>query len=502
MVPPLQGLSLGTGPCHIERCWLSTVSDKIRRATRSGNVHASLQRTRRRGKHQIRRGWLTTIPSSELTGATLKDPAAAVLQNYAYRYNPSGNGVLHADQSTSHAAQYGVLNELKQFGGAGTTFLEGTINEKASVTINGAGADVTPLPGGTAWKYEKEIPVSEGENTVQVEARDASGNARTSQFKFVVGPVESSYTYDANGNLLTDGFRVFTWDSMSRVTSVAAGGDTYSWTYDGNSRRRTESKNGVLQKQWLLAGLRIIQERNATGAVVKNYYPEGEFVPTQGGQPAQKIFYTRDHLGSIRELVGENGAILARYDYDPYGKITKRTDDPDPTFAYTGHYYHSASGLLLAPYRAYDSKLGRWLSRDPYGNLEDARLVGGELVRLFAGNIRNGFHSLADAELLPEGPNLYVYARNAPMDHVDWLGLECTFLGLDRNSWQSMKADYERNLRWSVAGIFGTQQASVWAAPSPLYAIMETAYAGLGIGSGLGVIASTLVLGFALNDCP
>jgi RHS repeat-associated protein len=236
------------------------------------------------------------------------------------------------------------------------------------------------------------VPVVEGENTVQVVARDASGNARTNQFKFVVGPVESSFTYDAKGNLLTDGSRVFTWDSMSRLKSVTAGGHTYSWTYDGDGRRRTEAKDGALQKQWLWAGLAIIQERNATSAVVKNYYPAGEFVPTQGGQPAQKIFYTRDHLGSIRELVDASGTIRARYDYDPYGKLTKISGDLVNEFAYTGHYYHAPSGLHLAPYRAYDSNLGRWLSRDPLGEMAD-------------------------------GPNLYSYVLNNPISLWDPYGL-------------------------------------------------------------------------------
>jgi RHS repeat-associated protein len=37
----------------------------------------------------------------------------------------------------------------------------------------------------------------------------------------------------------------------------------------------------------------------------------------------------------------------------------------DSDFGFTGHYYHSPSALHLAPYRAYDAMLGRWLSRDP-----------------------------------------------------------------------------------------------------------------------------------------
>lgn len=38
-------------------------------------------------------------------------------------------------------------------------------------------------------------------------------------------------------------------------------------------------------------------------------------------------------------------------------------------FGYTGHYVHKPSGLHLAMYRAYDAHLGRWLNRDPIGEV-------------------------------------------------------------------------------------------------------------------------------------
>jgi RHS repeat-associated protein len=62
-----------------------------------------------------------------------------------------------------------------------------------------------------------------------------------------------------------------------------------------------------------------------------------------------------------------------------------------PDFAFTGHYYHARSGLYLAPYRAYNPALGRWLSRDPIGE---------------AG-----------------GTNLYQYVNNNPLNKIDQLGL-------------------------------------------------------------------------------
>ena len=109
---------------------------------------------------------------------------------------------------------------------------------------------------------------------------------------------------------------------------------------------------------------------------------------------ANKYFYTRDHLGSIRELVDSSGVIRARYDYDPYGKREANQITASPVeadFGFTGHYYHAPSGLCLAPLRAYSPETGRWLSRDP---IEE-----------------NG------------GLNLYGYCGNDPINAFDPLGL-------------------------------------------------------------------------------
>jgi RHS repeat-associated protein len=101
-------------------------------------------------------------------------------------------------------------------------------------------------------------------------------------------------------------------------------------------------------------------------------------------------FYTRDRLGSIRELTNGSGTVQTRYDYDSYGRRTKVSGTIVVDFGFTGYYFHQPSGLNLALYRAYDADLGRWISRDP----------------------------LENAEFL-QGPNLYGYVGNNPVIYVD-----------------------------------------------------------------------------------
>jgi RHS repeat-associated protein len=60
---------------------------------------------------------------------------------------------------------------------------------------------------------------------------------------------------------------------------------------------------------------------------------------------------------------------------------------PLTDFVYAGMFYNADSGLYLTQYRAYDAVAGRWLSRDPIGEISDPvsnlyRYVRGNPVRL------------------------------------------------------------------------------------------------------------------------
>ena len=99
---------------------------------------------------------------------------------------------------------------------------------------------------------------------------------------------------------------------------------------------------------------------------------------TAGQPPTLKYYYTRDHLGSVREVVDQGGQVMGRWDYDPWGVRTKLGGVAgfDVEWGFTGHHFHARSGLHLALYRAYDANLGRWLSADPIGEAGGLNLYG------------------------------------------------------------------------------------------------------------------------------
>jgi RHS repeat-associated protein len=88
------------------------------------------------------------------------------------------------------------------------------------------------------------------------------------------------------------------------------------------------------------------------------------------------FYYTNDHLGSVREVLDATGSPRARYDYDAWGQRTKLSGDVDADFGFTGHLHHKPTGLILTHYRAYDPRLGRWLSRDPIAENGGINLYG------------------------------------------------------------------------------------------------------------------------------
>ena len=261
----------------------------------------------------------------------------------------------------------------------------GTVSEPATVTIQGKPAvvDATNHFSGTA-------AVASGTTTVTIAAKDGSGNQTTAAYNVSQTGAGTTLAYDANGNLASDGVRSFTWDAENRLLSITIGTHVSEFTYDGEDRRAriVEKDNGstTSDTRFVWCALEICEERDSSGSTTtKRFFSEGE------QQGTATFFYTRDHVGSIRELVDTTGTLRARYDYDAFGRRTKTSGSGDTDLGYTGHRTHGASGLVMTLYRAYDPTLGRWLSEDPLG-------LGG-------------------------GTNLYGYVNGDPIGVMDPLGL-------------------------------------------------------------------------------
>jgi len=127
-----------------------------------------------------------------------------------------------------------------------------------------------------------------------------------------------------------------------------------------------ETVTGITDTRHLWCGDAICQTRNASDTPTPYHYPQGEL------KGSQRLYYARDHLGSVREVRDlATGLTVAAFDYTPYGASRAQSGSLTPDRGYAGMWRHAPTGLYLTHYRAYSPAYGRWLTRDPIGEAGD-----------------------------------------------------------------------------------------------------------------------------------
>lgn len=83
----------------------------------------------------------------------------------------------------------------------------------------------------------------------------------------------------------------------------------------------------------------------------------------------KRYYYFKDHLGSVRATVNEDGNVVDSRDYYPFGmQMAGRGatgGDEAPKERYTGHELDEETGLFYAGARYLDPVIGRWNGIDP-----------------------------------------------------------------------------------------------------------------------------------------
>ena len=298
--------------------------------------------------------------ADQLIAATLTSGGATptTLKRYRFAYDPAGNRIGEQIDDVAIGATFDNRNRLVSQQPGGAMLFAGTVNEPASVTVQGKPAQV-----GADNRFEGSAAVG-SEAAVTITATDPSGNTRSQTYRVTQAGSGTSFAYDANGNLTSDGTRTFAWDAANRLVAIVDGTRRSEFRYDGRGRRvRITEKDGgavISDRRLVWCAEELCEERDGDGvAVLRRFAPDGFEEGTNS------FFFTRDHIFSVRELTDTSGTLRARYDYDPYGRVTRLVGDLDSPFAYTGHPYHPPSKLHLTLYRAYDAQTAQWLSEDP-----------------------------------------------------------------------------------------------------------------------------------------
>jgi RHS repeat-associated protein len=219
------------------------------------------------------------------------------------------------------------------------------------------------------------------------------------------------FDFDDDGNLLSDGRFTYTWNAENRLIQVSNFQFQVSYAYDHQGRRVQKQLYELITNNWELItetkflwnGNHIISEiccdpsemqTNVSSFVWGNNGQLVSFVTEAQGLEPQAFFYCHDGNKNVTDLVNASGAIVAHYEYDPFGNVTVKTGvlaDENP-FRFSNEYYDPETGHVAYMLRYLNASAGNWLNRDPLGE-------------------RGGL-------------NLYGMVGNDPVDTVDYLGLK------------------------------------------------------------------------------
>jgi len=201
-----------------------------------------------------------------------------------------------------------------------------------------------------------------------------------------------SQFYDDNGNLLDNGELRFTYDGDNRLREVSdsSTGALYAtYSYDAHGRRIAKSitNAGDLDNEieYLYDGQQVIEENFADMALVYLYgrsLDEPLTVDIDEGldfEPDGTFYYHQDARNNVVAISDEDGELMERITYNPYGIPTITADSGGQTanpYLFAGRRYDAESGLYYFRARMYDPERGSFLQRDPIGIWSDHHNLG------------------------------------------------------------------------------------------------------------------------------
>ncbi len=206
-----------------------------------------------------------------------------------------------------------------------------------------------------------------------------------------------AYTWDNNGNLLSDGSKTYTYTQANRLIAVSDQQSAFSFVYNGDGARvkQVADGHGITYTLDLAAPLVVVlAERSGTTTTHYLYSlgtrPLAQYGPHLSPPPAGEgdwAYLLSDALGSVRQLADAEGNVTLAQAYQPYGSLLERAGGGRSTFGYAGEQADE-SGLIYLRARYYSSGIGIFVSRDSWqGDWQRSLTLNGFLY--VEGNVIN-----------------------------------------------------------------------------------------------------------------
>jgi RHS repeat-associated protein len=248
------------------------------------------------------------------------------------------------------------------------------------------------------------------------------------------------FTHDSAGNIITDvrgaTTYIYRYNNRGRLDRVTVGASTVAdYAYDGLERmsvRTTQNMTpaGTTHYMYDRSG-RVITEATGSGTIQR------EYVWVDDMPLALFADMHPDHLNRPVKMTDTGKAVVWDAWYWPFGDARYVTGTATNNLRFPGQYYLAESGLHYNWHRHYDPTVGRYMEPDPIADVRAMQTTAG------ADHVLQGAPTVATqidlANSLPEyseslrvgselsefmnGPNIYAYAKLAPIMNEDRKGL-------------------------------------------------------------------------------
>lgn len=273
-------------------------------------------------------------------------------------------------------------------------------------------------------------------------------SSASNRLNSTTGPVPAKVnTYDAAGNITTDGTIQYSYGPDGRLQSAQAGGIKTTYHYNGFGQRVAKSEQKRLTSFYVYDGQsNLLGEYDAGGLPVQEtiYFgdlPIAVIKPGTGTRPPAIHYIYADHLQTPRVITrASDNTMVWRWDQaDPFG-LYQPNENPSGVGVFTynprfpGQLFDKETNNHYNYFRDYDPQTGRYIQSDPiglqggintYAYVESNPLSqydprGLASLNLFAHNGKDGKVSRPGADLW-NIPNVYTVAGHGnPGNMEDW----------------------------------------------------------------------------------
>ncbi len=227
-------------------------------------------------------------------------------------------------------------------------------------------------------------------------------NYTTNQLNQYTKIGSETITYDDNGNMLTrtvgTDVTAYTWDEDDKLVAVERDGMHIDYRYD-HQGRLVGKNSGSGWRIFIWDGLDLIAETDSNGNIIKRYVYGSRIDEVMLATDAGiNHWIQQDGLGSTIGITEESGSVVSTTAYEVYGDVCIGNLGTVPQ-RLAGMIWDEDTEIYFVKARWYDSRIGRFLSVDPYRT--------------------------------KPGISPYHYAFNSPINYSDPLGLRSKALELE-----------------------------------------------------------------------